>query len=214
MKKVFFLLMAACGLQLASFSQSDRYAGAMKANLTLLDSAKTSEDFVGVANSFERIANSEKTQWLPYYYAGLALSSAGWQPDTKDKDANSTKINSLMDQAEALTTNDSDKSEIVGVRYMAYTQQMQVDPQTRWMTYGKQAGDALDKGMKLNADNPRMYYLKGMNLFYTPAQFGGGKDKAKLAFEKAVTLYGQAKPQPLYPDWGQKQSMDMIMQCQ
>jgi len=51
-------------------------------------------------------------------------------------------------------------------------------------------------------------------LFGTPPQFGGGKDKAKPVFEKAVQLYKDAKPKDLYPRWGQKQSEDMIAQCQ
>ena len=79
---------------------------------------------------------------------------------------------------------------------MAATQQMMVDPQSRWMSYGKEAGDALTKGMQLDPNNPRVYYLQGMSLFNTPEQFGGGKDKAKPLFEKAVELYKAAKPKP------------------
>ena len=40
----------------------------------------------------------------------------------------------------------------------------------------------------LNANNPRLYYFRGMSLFNTPEQFGGGKDKAKPVFEKAAEL--------------------------
>ena len=53
-----------------------------------------------------------------------------------------------------------------------------------------------------------------MSLFGTPVQFGGGKDKAKPVFEKAVELYKQEKPSQLYPHWGQKQTEEMIKQCQ
>ena len=97
---------------------------------------------------------------------------------------------------------------------MSATQQMMVDPQNRWMTYGQAAGEALQKAIKLDPNNPRLYYLQGMSLFGTPEQFGGGKDKAKPVFEKAVQLYKEQKPKPLYPDWGQKQAEDMIAQCQ
>ena len=97
---------------------------------------------------------------------------------------------------------------------MAATQQMVVDPQTRWQTYGAEAGAALQKGMELNPDNPRLYYLQGMSLFNRPAQFGGGKDKAKPVFEKAVALFKAEQPKPLYPHWGQKQAEDMLAQCQ
>ncbi len=85
------------------------------------------------------------------------------------------------------------KSEIETVRNMAATQQMMVNPQARWGTYGKAAGDALQKAMKLNANNPRVYYLQGMSMMGTPVQFGGGKDKAIPLFEKAIELYKDGK---------------------
>ena len=119
--------------------------------------AKTTADFQTLANTFERIGDAEKTQWLPYYYAGLALATAGWNDPKMDKDANSTRINTLCDKAEALDKN----SEIYALRNMSATQQMMVDPQTRWQTYGVQAAKDLEKATKLNPDNPRLYYLQG-----------------------------------------------------
>lgn len=213
MKKYLFLLLAVGSLQLAAYSQSDKYVAAMKSTLALFDSAKTAEDFNKMANTFERIGDAEKTEWLPYYYAGLSLSTAGWMPDFKDKDANAARINAFCDKAESLAKNNADKSEIEAVRNMSATQQMLVDPQSRWATYGKSAGDAIQKGMQLNPSNPRLYYLQGMSLFGTPTQFGGGKDKAKPVFEKAVALYKEEKPGQFYPKWGQKQAEDMVLQC-
>ena len=186
----------------------------MQKNLTQFDSARTVEDFTKIANTFERIGDAEKTQWLPYYYAGLALTTAGWMPAVTDKDANATRINGICDKAESIATTDVDKAEILSLRNMSATQQMMVDPQSRWMSYGQTAGQVLEKALKLDPNNPRLYYLKGMSLFGTPEQFGGGKDKAKPVFEKAVELYKQAKPKELYPRWGQKQAQDMIAQCQ
>jgi hypothetical protein len=214
MKKFIFFLLAAVSLQMTAFSQSDKYVAAMKKNLSLFDSAKTVEDYTKMANTFERIGDAEKTQWLPYYYAGLALSSAGWIETFKDKDANAERINKFCDKAESIATADADKAEILSVRNMAATQQMLVDPSTRFMSYGIAANQALEKALKLDPSNPRLYYLKGMSLFGTPVNYGGGKDKAKPVFEKAVQLYKEAKPKELYPRWGQKQAEDMIVQCQ
>ncbi len=120
----------------------------------------------------------------------------------------------MLDKAAALTSNDTDKSEIDAVRNMAYTQQMLVDPQSRWMTYSQKAAGVLQEGLKLNGSNPRLYYLQGMSLFNTPVQFGGGKEKAKPVFAKAVDLYNAEHPKELYPGWGKKQAVDMLAQCQ
>jgi hypothetical protein len=195
-------------------AQSDKYVDAMKKNLSMFDSAKTSQDFQNLSAAFERIGDAEKTQWLPYYYAGLALSTMGWTDQSVDKDANAEKIKSFCDKAEALTTDSADNSEIAALRNMAATQQMVVDPQTRWQTYGVEAGQALQKGMQENPNNPRLYYLQGQSLFNTPEQFGGGKDKAKPVFEKSVELFKAEQPKPLYPRWGQQQAVDMLAKCQ
>jgi hypothetical protein len=197
-------------LTLVSSAQSDKYVDAMKKNLALFDSARTTADLQTVANTFERIGDAEKTQWLPYYYAGLSLATAGWNDPNLDKDANSTRINMLCDKAEALDKN----SEIYALRNMSATQEMMVDPQTRWATYGIQASKALEDGMKLNPDNPRLYYLKGESLFNTPPAFGGGKDKAKPVFEKAVALFKLDKPKPLWPHWGLERTQEQLAKCQ
>ncbi|HVM88861.1 MAG TPA: hypothetical protein VMT76_11800 [Puia sp.] len=191
-------------------AQSDKYVLVMQKNIALMDSAKTTQDFQSVANAFERIGDAEKAQWLPYYYAGLALSRAGWMDKDLDKDANSARINALCDKAEAIEKN----AEICTIRNMAATQQMLIDPQTRWQTYGQSASAALQEGMKLDPNNPRLYYLQGMSIFGTPETYGGGKKNAKPVFEKAVALYKTFQAKQLYPNWGQQQAEDMLAKCQ
>jgi hypothetical protein len=214
MKNLLLLFIAVCGLSVAAFAQSDKYVSSMKANLALFDSTNGKPDYVALSNTFARIGDAEKTQWLPYYYAGLALSTEGWNNKTLDKDANSGQILAFMDKAQALTTDSSDLSEINAVRNMAYVQQMLVDPATRFMSYGKEASKALATAMALDPNNPRPYYLEGMSLFNKPAIFGGGKAKAKVSFQKALDLYATDQPKELHPNWGKVQTVSMIAACQ
>ncbi len=194
-------------------AQSDKYEGAMKKSFQLMDSAKTTAGHQAASAAFERIADAEKTQWLPYYYAGLALTTAGWMDANLDKDNNAEKIKSLSDKADALTTDNADKAEILVLRNMAASQQMLVDPQSRWMSYGQEAAKYLQQAMKLNPENPRLYYLQGASLFGTPEQFGGGKATAKPVLEKAIELFKKQQPKPLYPHWGQERAEEMLKQC-
>ena len=208
MKKLITILVLLASL--SGFAQSDRYVAAMQKNLVQFDSAKTTAEFQALSAAFERIGDAEKTQWLPYYYAGLALTMPAWTDTKLDKDANSTRIKALADKADAIAKT----SEVFEIRNMAATQQMMVDPQSRWMSYGQEAGTALTKGLEINPNNPRLYYLQGMSLFGTPEAFGGGKAKAKPVFEKSVALFKSETVKPLYPRWGQKQAEDMVVQCQ
>jgi len=199
-----------CGFMVAALAQSEKYTAVMQKNIAALDAAKTIGDLQDVAASFERVGDAEKTQWLPYYYAALAQTWIGWRPDVKDKDVNAEKIKAYLAKAEAIEKN----AELYAVENMVATQQMMVDPQTRWQTNGVEASTALQNGLKLDPNNPRLYYLQGESLFGTPVQFGGGKDKAKPVFEKAIALFKAAQPKPLYPNWGQKQAEDKLAQCQ
>lgn len=208
MKKIIAII--ALATTISGFAQSEKYVAAMKKNLAMFDSVKTTIEYQSLAGAFERIGDAEKTQWLPYYYAGLALATSVWTDDKIDKDANGEKIKALCDKADAIEKS----SEICEIRNMAATQQMMVDAQSRWATYGQEAAAQLKKGMELNPNNPRLYYLQGMSIFGTPEQFGGGKSKAKPVFEKAVALFKAEQLKPLYPNWGQKQAEDMLAQCQ
>jgi len=212
MKKMILALMLLSSIM--TYAQSDKYTTAMKTNLDMFDSAKTTADFQGVAAAFERIGDAEKTQWLPYYYAGLALTMPGWTDTKLDKDANSERIKTLCDKADGLAKDNADKAEILAIKNMAATQQMLVDPQSRWSSYGQEGAGYLSKAKQLNPNNPRLYYLEGAGIFGTPEQFGGGKTKAKPVLQKAVELYKADQPKPLYPRWGQKQAEDMLAQCQ
>ena len=197
-------------ITLTGRAQSDKYTQAMQKNVALLDTTKSIDGLQSLAGTFERIGDAEKTQWLPYYYAALAQTWIGWNPATTDKDANAQKINAYLAKAEAIEKN----AELYAVENMSATQQMLVDPQSRYMTNGKDAAEALQKGMQSDPNNPRLYYLQGMSLFNTPPQFGGGKDKAKPLFEKSVALFKAAQPKPLYPHWGQDVAEKMLAQCQ
>ena len=206
-KTLLFLVLL---ISLSGFAQSDKYTESMQKNIALLDSAKTTDELLSLAATFARIGDAEKTQWLPFYYAALAQTWIGWNPATKDKDANSQQINAYLAKAEAIEKN----AETYAVENMSATQQMLVDPQSRYMTNGKDAATALQKGLAADPNNPRLYYLQGMSLFGTPPQFGGGKEKAKPLFEKSVALFKSAQPKPLYPTWGKLQAETMLAQCQ
>jgi hypothetical protein len=222
------LFVAAIAVSVAAHAQSDKYMNAMKQNLSQFDSSKNGADLESVAASFQRIGDAEKTQWLPYYWEALALATEGWKyyPDAKGvteikvSDLSGTmtalagRINAALDKADALATDDSAKSEILTIRNMAATQQMLVDPQSRYMTFGTEAGQDLQKAMTLNPNNPRVYYLQGMGIFGTPEQYGGGKEKAKPVFQKAVDLGSAEQEKPLYPHWGLDMSKAMLAACQ
>ncbi len=201
MKKTILLAAIVCFARF-TYAQSDKYASAMKTNITLLDSMMMKNNGADIANNFTRIGDAEKTQWLPYYYAAFCtVSSAFLEKDNTKKDALADKSNDLI--TKAATILGKDNSEIDVIKSMIATAHMTVDPQTRYMTYGPEISENIEKAKSLDSTNPRPYLLEAQNKFYTPEAYGGGKDPAKPLFDKAKELFDSFKPESdISPNWG------------
>lgn len=209
MKRIMITLIALCMVAMAT-AQSEKYTKTMEQKIAGIDTIREQASWLDLANSFERIADAEKNQWLPYYYAALSHVMIGYnlgQGQTggvADKtDPEAEKAEALISKAEALS---KDNSEIFCVKKMIATLRMIGDPMTRWQNYGPMATEALAKAKELNPNNPRVYLLEGQDKFFTPEQFGGSKAEAKLLFEEAMKKYESFRPEStIHPQWGASQ---------
>jgi hypothetical protein len=191
-------------------AQSAKFAPAMGAALQEMGTVATTADRVALAAKFERIAEAEKDQWLPYYYAGLNLVLAGFADEKSNRDELGQRASNLMDKAMALTKS----SEPYAVKSMSATLQMMVNPMERWQTFGTKSTQAIKDGMAINPNNPRLYYLQAQTLLNTPEAFGGGKAVAQPMFEKALELYEKFPvASPLDPSWGKDQTLSGLARC-
>ncbi|MFL5789264.1 MAG: hypothetical protein ACJ748_14485 [Flavisolibacter sp.] len=200
------LSLALCVAVLSAFSQSDKYINAMKDKVVAIDTTRNADNLKDLSNSFERIGDAEKTQWLPYYYAAIAEVNAAYMI-TMGKDGMGSVTDPMADRAEQLINKaealSKDNSEIYVAKKMIATLKMMADPMNRYMQYGPQAQQALDMAKKLNPENPRVYMLEGEDKFFTPEQYGGSKTEAKALFEEALKKYDAFKPAtPIDPVWG------------
>lgn len=197
-------------LAVSSFAQSSKFQQTMQSKLVLFDSLKTPDDYISLAASFERIADAEKTQWLPYYYAALAHVLRGFSDTKANKDELADKADALIAKAEAI---EPKNAELFLLKSMTSTLHMLVDPQSRWQQYGALVNSNREKAKQLDPGNPRVYFLEAQNVVGTPKEFGGGKDKAKPIFEKSLELFKTYKAAgPLYPNWGEKSTEQMLEQ--
>ena len=208
MRKIFFVCLTSM-IMTTAFSQSEKYVTAMEANVTMLDSATTPDVLKELANTFERIGNAEKSQWLPFYYAAYCNVMAGTfsLPQDGSFGDNSAITDPYADKAEILLNKaieiEKANTEIYCVQKMIYGLRMMGNAMSRYMTEGPKAEAALAKAKEANAGNPRIYILEAQDKFYTPEQFGGSKAEAKILFEKALSLFETYKAESnIHPNWG------------
>ena len=131
--------------------------------------------------------------------------------EDKERDAMLDKAQPLIDRAGKINPKEP---EILVLQAFLYQSRIQVNPQFRGMTYSSKAEASLKKATEADDKNPRAWSLWGYNLYFTPALFGGGPDKALPLFEKAREKFRAFKPlMPFYPRWGEPENLHMIAEC-
>ncbi len=211
MKKLLIILTLALTTSTV-FAQSAKYNDAMTKTLAEMDTLKSGDQFMALANKFERIALAEKSMWLPYYYSALARCTAVFIYN------DNAKTDAILDVAEKhakiADSLQPKNSEILVLRSMVLGGRIMVDPMTRGQSLGMQSMMVMNEAMQIDPTNPRAYYMLGQSLFYTPPQFGGGKDQGCAMFKKSKENYAIFKPaSALHPNWGEDQVDEMLKQC-
>ncbi|MEV4883152.1 hypothetical protein MRBLMN1_001632 [Chitinophaga ginsengisegetis] len=213
--KRFFLAFLFTGSLATAMAQSAQYTDAMTKQTSELDSSGTftADGLQQKANTFERIADAEKSQWLPYYYAAYAqVMQALILQDKSQIDPLADRAEGNLDKAEALSPKNS---EIACIRSLIATARLTVDPMTRGMKYGPEAAALLEQAAEFNPENPRIYMLRGQSLLFTPEQWGGSKSKAKTTLELALQKFAAFKPESgIAPHWGEPYTRKLLEQSQ
>ncbi|MEC5147292.1 hypothetical protein [Chitinophaga sp. 212800010-3] len=215
MKRIILAILFTGGAVTMSMAQSAQYQEAMTKQTSDLDSSGTftPENLQQKGNTFERIADAEKTQWLPYYYAAyMEVMQAFTLKDKSQLDPLADRAEANLDKAEALSPKNS---EIACIRSLVATARLTVDPQSRGMKYGPEAAKQLEIAKEYNPENPRIYMLQGQSLLFTPEQWGGSKSKAKTTLETALAKFAAFKPESnIAPHWGEFYTKKLLEQSQ
>ncbi|MCD4710271.1 MAG: hypothetical protein K8R52_05445 [Bacteroidales bacterium] len=185
------------------WGQEDRYTTAMKSAIEKIEQASEPAEFVESANRFERIATAEKTMWLPYYYASYSLVVMSFdESDGGKKDLILDRAQQLLDVALEL---EPKESELHVLQAFLYPSRIMVDPMGRGLTYMELMFTSLETAKALNPENPRIYFLEGVNKLNLPPSMGGGTDAGKLLLEQAVIKFEAFNNEdPLWPHWGEE----------
>jgi tetratricopeptide (TPR) repeat protein len=218
MKKFIIFLVPAL-YATVTMAQNEKYQKAMEQQIAALDTTTSVDGWKALGNTFQRIGDAEKTQWLPYYYAALthvmtgymiAGASGGMGGFAAQTDPEADQAEKLLNKAVELG---KENSEIFCVRKMIASLRLMADPMNRYQTELPVATEALQKAKTLDPSNPRVYLLEAQDKFYTPEQYGGSKTEAKTLFEESMKKYEAFKPESsIHPQWGKSQAQYFLTQ--
>jgi hypothetical protein len=183
-----------------TYGQSDKFTQSMLSNLEKAKSAKTLNDYQELTNGFARIAEAEKNEWTPLYYAAFYNLVINFQDTVRER--KEKFIAFAQRQIESGLKIKPDETEFFVLKIMSYYAEMSIDPM-KGMTLMGEVNSLISEAKTLNPSNPRIYLEEAEAVYNMPAEFGGGKEKALpillLAKEKFDNFTSAS---PFSPSWG------------
>lgn len=200
-------VLLAATLLLSATTYAQDMNEALKKNFIAFDTTMSDpEQKMAKANKLELIAKKWNDQWAPHYYNAYAKAQLSFMMGQAQEDM--AKRDAILDEAdaeldEAISILGEETSETYVLKAMLAQARMAVDGRNRWQEYGKKFEDNLKLAKEKNEQNPRIYYLKGTGVMFTPKAFGGGAKNALPYFEKAEPMFAAEQTDDMNdPFWG------------
>ena len=211
MKKSILTLVAVVLLSVLGYS-SNNFENEMKTNLKQVRALEENTNYNDLGNNFASIAKKNKKRFEPLYYSAYCYILNSWQlKENSDKTAILAKAIEQINKAKKLNPNND---EIIVLEAFYYQALIVTNPRELGGKYSMKASELLQKAKAINKENPRAEFLLAQNVYYTPTQYGGGKEKALPLFNKADKLFSNQKPDNyLQAIWGQQTNQEMIKAC-
>ncbi|MCD6567069.1 MAG: hypothetical protein J7K53_14115 [Bacteroidales bacterium] len=211
MKKTAILILIILTFQTV-FSQDTAYYSILRRSIYISNQGYSSENFLELANTCERIIALKPGEWLPHYYCAYAYINMSFiEKNTSTKDAYCKKAKDLIVKTRELNPYDSEPDVLETLLCYAL---MEITPMVNGPLYMPKANNALKMAKEKNPDNPRIYYLQGKSTMYIPGFMGGGKEAAIPLFQKAMELYEKFTPETdIHPSWGKSDTAKLLEKC-
>lgn len=197
-----------------SLQQVQAQSTALQAPVSRLDKARTAKDYEALEKEFAGIAATQKTDWLPYYYAALCNARIGflYQDDGEKIEPYSNRGEEEIKKAQSLlreATQKKELAEVYTVMSMIYRTKVFINPMTYGRKYGPISQQYLDQAKLLDAQNPRALWLQAWVKYNTPKMWGGDKKQAKELATESLRLLGQT-PAGTDPHWGKTEDEELL----
>ena len=142
--------------------------------------------------------------WMAYtqYYESLFYLKTG------NREKSAVILNAGIERLSKSTNKNSEDYALLALM-RNLSMQFITDGMKLWELTGS-INQNIETAIKLDSNNLRAYYVAASNDFYTPDQFGGGKNAEEFLL-KAITLNAQAIDDSTLPSWGKDQAYQMLI---
>lgn len=217
MKKYSLAIIVMMLISIMTNASNEAYEKAMLKELQNMKTAASPDDLQKVANGFARIAQMMPEEWLPDYYAALALANAGFRSEggASVKDPLFDQAKKHVDKADKISPNNS---EIVALQGYITMGELAVDPASRGQHLSGLAMQTFGKAVELNRQNPRAIMMLGQMEMGMAQFFGQGPEKGCGLVQSSLELFKKEaeehKEQNFEPRWGKEMAEKIKENCQ
>lgn len=186
----------------------DGYTKGMQKAFKLWGEGKT----VDASNMFERIANAESDNWLPYYYVSSINTIASF--GEKDKEKLTQQLGKAQDFIDLARQSAPNNAEIMVQQAMIYTAWISFDGASYGMTLSGKVAALYAQALELSPENPRVVFSRAEWDMGSARYFG--KDTAPYCkdVERTLELFDTFKAESAFhPNWGRERAEEIVKNC-
>lgn len=209
MKKILLsvILMVFAG---SAFAQSD-FNKSMAEKIAKLQTTEQADDLGAIANEFDRLIEKNDS-WLTYYYTAYAYIKKGRAMLNANKLMEVDDIATVAEKyAMAAYEKNPASAEPLILLKKIHSLRAMVDPASRYESETVAGNNILEKAATLDPQNPRITLAKAEDLYFTPKEFGGSKEKGLKMYQSALDQLKTYKPATsLDPNWGKEEATYFI----
>jgi tetratricopeptide (TPR) repeat protein len=152
--------------------------------------------------AFERLLGKSERDWLiRYYIAYCDYRLTTYAVNQKDTPKIKKYLRDGFEQLEQCLALNPQCADAWALMSAMYGYKIAVSPWSGFW-YGPKSGTAIATAKKLEPNNPRIALIEGISAFHTPEKWGGGRERARSLFMKAIELFKTEHPASGLPDWG------------
>ncbi|MFK7907111.1 MAG: hypothetical protein AB8B69_18390 [Chitinophagales bacterium] len=202
---------------LCSFTTVDKqpslhpdYIASIQDLIEAVENASSIEDLQSSAQGFAQLSEAHKNNWEASYYTAYCYISMSVQERIPaQKSIYLDQAQSYIESAKQLT-NDAELHIL-----QAYLYQSRANTNMSASNANSLITSSLAEAEKMDANNPRIAFLKAQRLYFLPQEAGGGLNSACPLIQEAIQKYETYTPSTeIAPNWGQDLTQEMFAVCQ
>ncbi len=208
MRKIITFLVFSITIAVSAQPNHSSYEKGMQKAFGLWQEQKNSE----AIHLFERIANAEQDDWLPFYYAAqIEITSSFGLKDETLLDTKLKKGQEYLDSAKKLSKNNS---EIIVLQALLHTSWVAFDDATYGRKYSRKISKLYKKAKNLTPSNPRVVYCQAKWNIGGAKFYGKSTEPFCKDLEKSIELFATFElSSPFYPNWGEDRAKNTLANC-